>query len=92
MFYQIPLRREENKPIPATVRAGSRGSFMTEVPQKQSGTSGYSWKLSAVASVASIIGAVVTFGEVSPIITGLILLTAVGWGFTARDNKRGAEQ
>lgn len=65
---------------------------MKEVPQKQSGTSGYSWKLSAVAAVASVIGAAVTIGEVSPIITGLILLTAVGWGFTARDNKRAAEQ
>lgn len=64
---------------------------MTEVPQKQSGTSGYSWKLSAVAAAASLIGAVVTIGEVSPIITGLILLAAVGWGFTARDNKRAAE-
>jgi len=65
---------------------------MAEVPQIQSGTSGYSWKLSAVAAVASVIGAVVSFGEVSPIITGLILLAAVGWGFTARDNKRAAEQ
>ncbi|MBJ7276077.1 hypothetical protein [Marinobacter salarius] len=65
---------------------------MAEVPQKQSGTSGYSWKLSAVAAVASVIGAVVSFGEVSPIITGLILLAAVGWGFTARDNKRAADQ
>ena len=65
---------------------------MAEVPQKQSGTSGYSWKLSAVAAVASVIGAVVSFGEVSAIITGLILLAAVGWGFTARDNKRAAEQ
>ena len=65
---------------------------MKEVPQKQAGTSGYSWKLSAVAAVASVIGAVVTFGEVSPVITGLILLTAVGWGFTARDNKREMEQ
>ena len=65
---------------------------MAEVPLKQSGTSGYSWKLSAVAAVASVIGAVVSFGEVSPIITGLILLAAVGWGFTARDNKRAAEQ
>ncbi|KMQ75553.1 hypothetical protein [Marinobacter subterrani] len=65
---------------------------MTEAPQKHSGTSGYSWKLSAVAAVASLIGAVVTFGEVSPIITGLILLAAVGWGFTARDNKRAGEQ
>ena len=65
---------------------------MAEVPQKQSGTSGYSWKLSAVAAVASVIGAVVSFGEVSPIITGLILLAAVGWGFTARDDKRAAEQ
>lgn len=65
---------------------------MTEIPQKKSGTSGYSWKLSAVAAVASVIGAVYTFGEVSPIITGLILLTAVGWGFTARDNRRADEQ
>ena len=65
---------------------------MKEVPQKQSGTSSYSWKLSTVAAVASVIGAVVSFGEVSPIITGLILLAAVGWGFTARDNKRAAEQ
>lgn len=61
---------------------------MKDIPQKQSGTSGYSWKLSAVAAVASVIAAIVTYGEVSPIITGLILLTAVGWGFTARDNKR----
>ena len=61
---------------------------MTGLPQKKSGTSGYSWKLSAVAAVAAVIGAVYTYGEVSPIITGLILLTAVGWGFTARDNKR----
>jgi hypothetical protein len=65
---------------------------MAGIPQKPSGTSGYSWKLSAVASVASVIGAIFTFGQVSPIITGLILLTAVGWGFTARDNKRAAEQ
>lgn len=65
---------------------------MNEVPQKQSGTSGYSWKLSAGAAVASVIGAVVTLGEVSPIVTGLILLTAVGWGFTARDNRRSANQ
>lgn len=64
---------------------------MTEVPHKQSGTSGYSWKLSAIAAVASVIGAVFTLGEVSPIITGLILLTAVGWGLTARDNRRAAE-
>lgn len=63
---------------------------MTEVPKHQSGTSGYSWKLCAVAAVASVIGAVATLGQVSPIITGLILLTAVGWGFTARDNKREA--
>jgi len=65
---------------------------MPEVPKGQSGTSGYSWKLSAAAAVASVIGAVATVGEVSPIITGLILLTAVGWGFTARDNKRVAEE
>lgn len=65
---------------------------MKEIPQKQSGTSGYSWKLSAIAAVASVIGAVVTFGEVSLIVTGLILLTAFGWGFTARDNKRALEQ
>ncbi|HKK57159.1 hypothetical protein [Marinobacter sp.] len=64
---------------------------MAEVPPKQSGTSGYSWKLSAIAAVASVIGAVFTLGEVSPIITGLILLTAVGWGLTARDNRRAAE-
>lgn len=65
---------------------------MAEIPTKQSGTSGYSWKLSAIAAVASVIGAVVTFGEVSPIVTGLILLAAVGWGFTARDNRRAAGQ
>jgi len=65
---------------------------MSEIPKHQSGTSGYSWKLCAVAAVASVIGAVATFGAVSPIITGLILLTAVGWGFTARDNRREAEQ
>lgn len=64
---------------------------MAEVPQKQSGTSGYSWKLSAIAAVASVIGAIFTLGEVSPIITGLILLTAVGWGLTARDNRRAAK-
>jgi ABC-type transporter Mla maintaining outer membrane lipid asymmetry permease subunit MlaE len=44
--------------------------------------------MSAVLSVASIIGAVVSFGDVSPIITGLMLLAAVGWAFTARDNRR----
>jgi hypothetical protein len=38
--------------------------------------------------VAAVIGAAVTYGDVSPIITGLILLTAAGWGFTARDNRR----
>ncbi|TGN40662.1 hypothetical protein [Marinobacter confluentis] len=65
---------------------------MAEVPQKQSGTSGYSWKLSAVAAVASVLAAIFTLGQVPLIITGLILLTAVGWGFTARDNKRAAEQ
>ncbi|WP_150911207.1 hypothetical protein [Marinobacter halotolerans] len=63
---------------------------MAEVPPRQSGTSGYSWKLSAVAAVASVIAAVTTLGVVPPIITGLILLTAVGWGFTARDNRRAA--
>jgi hypothetical protein len=61
---------------------------MPEVPKGQSGTSGYSWKLSAAAAVAAVIGAAVTYGDVSPIITGLILLTAAGWGFTARDNRR----
>lgn len=65
---------------------------MAEIPQKPSGTSGYSWKLSAVAAVASVIGAAFTYGEGSPIITGLILLTALGWGLTARDNERGTEQ
>lgn len=63
-----------------------------KVPKGQSGTSGYSWKLSAIAAVASVIGAVYTLGVVPPIITGLILLTAVGWGFTARDNKRSQNQ
>ena len=56
--------------------------------EKGSGTSVYSWKISAILSVASVIGAVVSFGDVSPIVTGLMLLAAVGWGFTARDNKR----
>ncbi|MCL1477183.1 MULTISPECIES: hypothetical protein [unclassified Marinobacter] len=56
--------------------------------ERGSGTSVYSWKMSAVLSVASIIGAVVSFGDVSPIITGLMLLAAVGWAFTARDNRR----
>lgn len=60
--------------------------------ERESGTSGYSWKISAVLSAASLIGALVTFGEVSPIITGLILLAAVGWAFTARDNKRESEK
>ena len=63
-----------------------------KMTEKEGGVSGYSWKLAAVASVASLIGALVTFGEVSPIITGLILLAAVGWGFTARDNKKTSEQ
>ncbi|WP_375193255.1 hypothetical protein [Marinobacter sp.] len=61
---------------------------MANLSKHQSGTAGHSWKLSAVAAVASVIAAIVSFGEVSPIITGLILLTAVGWGFTARDNRR----
>ena len=61
---------------------------MVKVPKAQSGTAGYSWKLSAIAAVASVIGAIYTLGVVPPIITGLILLTAVGWGFTARDNRR----
>lgn len=65
---------------------------MPEVPKGQSGTSGYSWKLSAAAAVASVIGAIATLGEVSPIITGLILLSALGWGFTARDNRRETAQ
>jgi hypothetical protein len=60
--------------------------------ERGSGTSVYSWKISAVLSVASVIGAVVSFGDVSPIITGLMLLAAVGWGFTARDNKRELEK
>ena len=59
---------------------------------KQSGTAGYSWKLCAVAAVASVIAAIISFGTVSPIVTGLILLTAVGWGFTARDNKKALEE
>ncbi len=63
-----------------------------KMSEKESGTSGYSWKLSTVASVASLIGALITLGEVSPIITGLILLAAVGWGFTARDNKRASDK
>ncbi|MEH6357223.1 MAG: hypothetical protein V7760_14545 [Marinobacter sp.] len=60
--------------------------------ERGSGTSVYSWKISAILSVASVIGAVVSFGDVSPIITGLMLLAAVGWGFTARDNKRELEK
>lgn len=64
---------------------------MAEVPRNPSGTSGYSWKLSAIAAVASVIGALFTLGQVPPIITGLILLTAVGWGLTARDNRRAAK-
>jgi len=48
------------------------------MPERGSGTSVYSWKISAVLSVASFIGAVVSFGDVSPIITGLMLLAAVG--------------
>lgn len=63
---------------------------MAELPRKQSGTSGYSWKMSAIAAAASVLGTVFTLGDVSPIITGLILLTAVGWGLTARDNRRAA--
>ena len=60
--------------------------------KRGSGTSVYSWKISALLSIASVIGAVVSFGDVSPIITGLMLLAAVGWGFTARDNKRELEK
>lgn len=60
--------------------------------EKGGGSSVYSWKISAILSVASVIGAVVSFGDVSPIITGLMLLAAVGWGFTARDNKRELEK
>jgi hypothetical protein len=60
--------------------------------KRGSGTSVYSWKISAVLSVASVIGAVVSFGDVSPIITGLMLLAAVGWAFTARDNRRELEK
>ncbi len=60
--------------------------------ERGSGTSVYSWKISAILSVASVIGAVVSFGDVSPIVTGLMLLAAVGWGFTARDNKRELEK
>ncbi|WP_336366414.1 hypothetical protein [Marinobacter sp. C2H3] len=63
-------------------------SDLPSQPEKKHGTSGYSWKLCAGAAVAAVIAAVVSWGEVSPIITGLILLTAVGWGFTARDNRR----
>ncbi|AKO51260.1 hypothetical protein ABA45_01485 [Marinobacter psychrophilus] len=60
--------------------------------ERGSGTSVYSWKISAVLSIASVIGAVVSFGDVSPIITGLMLLAAVGWAFTARDNRRELEK
>jgi hypothetical protein len=60
--------------------------------EKGSGTSVYSWKISAILSVASVIGAVVSFGDVSPIITGLMILAAVGWAFTARDNRRELEK
>lgn len=59
---------------------------------KQSGTAGYSWKLCAGAAVAAVIAAIISFGSVSPIVTGLILLTAVGWGYTARDNKKALEE
>jgi hypothetical protein len=60
--------------------------------EKGSGTSVYSWKISAILSVASVIGAVVSFGDVSPIVTGLMILAAVGWAFTARDNRRELEK
>ncbi|OZB10039.1 MAG: hypothetical protein B7X58_12890 [Marinobacter sp. 34-60-7] len=59
---------------------------------KQSGTAGYSWKLCACAAIAAVIAAIISFGSVSPIVTGLILLTAVGWGYTARDNKKALEE
>jgi len=58
------------------------------VSERRSGTSVYSWKISAVLSVASVIGAVVSFGDVSPIVTGSMLLAAVGWTFTTRNNRR----
>ena len=60
--------------------------------ERRSGTSVYSWKISAVLSAATVIGAAVSFGDVSPIVTGLMLLAAIGWAFTARDNRRALEK
>lgn len=65
---------------------------MSDLSKKESASSGISWKLAAVGSVVSVIAALITLGDVPLIISGLMLLAAVGWGFTARDNKRALER
>lgn len=65
---------------------------MSPETNKESASSGLSWKLAAVGSVASGLAALISLGKVSPIVTGLIVLAAVGWGLTARDNRRAARQ
>ncbi len=63
---------------------------MSHLPKSESATSGLSWKLAAAGSVASGLAALISLGKVSPIVTGLIVLAAIGWGLTARDNRRAA--
>ncbi|MDX1802283.1 MAG: hypothetical protein R3303_15230 [Marinobacter sp.] len=65
---------------------------MSNLSKSESATSGMSWKLAAVGSVASGLAAVISLGKVSPIVTGLIVLAAIGWGLTARDNRRAARE
>lgn len=65
---------------------------MSPESNKESATSGLSWKVAAVGSVASGLAALISLGKVSPIVTGLIVLAAIGWGLTARDNRRAAKQ
>lgn len=65
---------------------------MSNIQKSESATSGLSWKVAAVGSVASGLAALISLGKVSPIVTGLIVLAAIGWGLTARDNRRAARQ
>lgn len=65
---------------------------MSNLSKSESATSGMSWKLAAVGSIASGLAAVISLGKVSPIVTGLIVLAAIGWGLTARDNRRAARE
>jgi hypothetical protein len=64
---------------------------MSDSPENKTATSSVSWKLAAAGSVVAVIATLLTLGDVPLIISGLIALTAVGWGFVARDNKRSLE-